>query len=58
MQIANYRNGHATLEKIEHNGYYSVRVYVGSNLHDKVTCDTRRIALEYWRAFKAIAKNA
>jgi hypothetical protein len=37
--------------------YVSVRNAAGE-IHDKVRCDDYRAALEYFRAFNAIAKNA
>ena len=39
-------------------GLYSVKLYSASGeLRDKVRCDTYRGALDYWRAFNAIAKQ-
>lgn len=58
MKMKCYRNGHASIEKLLHNGMYLVQCYKGTELHDKVRCDTRRAALEYFRAFCAIAKAA
>lgn len=56
MKLKVYPNGYASIEK---EGYlYTVKVYVGTELHDKVRCDTRKAAQEYFRAFAAIAKNA
>lgn len=41
------------------NGYYTTIVRNSSgDVHDKMVCDTRRAALEYYRAFRAIAHNA
>ena len=51
-----YRNGwYVQLEK---SGlWYSAIVRTPSgDLHDKMRCDDYRMALEYYRAFKAIAK--
>lgn len=42
---------------IEFDGYYIVRVYIGSRLTDKVRTDDYRTAREYFRAFCKIAKN-
>jgi len=52
-----YRNGWSTLlEKTSY--WYLVNVRTASGeLHDKVRCDDYRSALDYWRAFNAIAKN-
>ena len=53
-----FKNGHTTLEKLSPSGMYLVKVYVGTELRDKVRCDDYRMACEYWRAFNRIAKNA
>jgi len=58
MKIATFKNGHATFERLTPSGMYLVQCYVGSELHDKVRCDDYRDALAYFRAFKAIAKQA
>lgn len=53
-----YRNGWTvTMDK---NGYlWTVLVRdARGDVHDKVRCDTYRSALEYWKAFRAIAKAA
>ena len=56
MKLKVYPNGYASIEKT---GYlYTVKVYRGTELHDKVRCDSYRIAQEYFKAFVAIAKNA
>ncbi len=61
-KIAVYPHGYATMEKTEHSGMYLLKVYTGpdgaESLQDKITCDDYQDALEYWRAFKAIAKAA
>jgi hypothetical protein len=57
MKIANYKNGHATMEKHPITGMYEVRCVVNTELHDKVRCDTYTAAREYYAAFKRIAKN-
>lgn len=56
MKIKTYPNGHATIEKT--GSLYTVRVYIGTELHDKIRCDTYKAAAEYFRAFSATAKNA
>ena len=53
-----FKNGHASMEKLMHSGMYLVQCYVGTELHDKMRCDDFRAALEYYRAFCAIAKAA
>ena len=57
-RIKAYDNGHASIERLSPSGMWLVQVYKGSELHDKVRCDDDRSALEYFRAFSAIAKNA
>lgn len=56
MKIKTYPHGYATMEKT--GSLYTVKVYKGEQLHDKMRCDTYRSALEYFQAFAAIAKNA
>ena len=53
-----YRNGwHVIMDK--GNALYSVIVRNASgDVHDKTRCDDYRDALVYYRAFKAIARNA
>lgn len=58
MKVKVFDNGSATLERLFPSGMYLVQVYVGAELHDKVRCDDYRRALEYFRAFCRIAKNA
>jgi hypothetical protein len=58
MTIKCFANGYTSFERVPHNGYYIVKVYIGDNLHDKIMCDTYKGAREYLRAFNAIARNA
>ena len=58
MTIKCFANGYTSFERVAHNGYYIVKVYVGDELHDKITCDTYKSAREYLKAFNAIARNA
>jgi hypothetical protein len=58
MTIKFFANGYTSFERVAHNGYYIVKVYVGEELHDKIMCDTYKSAKEYLRAFNAIARNA
>jgi len=58
MKMKCYRNGHASMERLFPSGLYLVRCYKGTELHDKIRCDTYRAALDYYRAFCAIAKAA
>jgi hypothetical protein len=52
-----YQNGSASMERVFPSGLYVVTVYRGSEVYDRVRCDTYRGALEYWRAFNRIAKR-
>ena len=58
MTIKCFANGYTSFERVAHNGYYIVKVYVNDQLHDKIMCDTYKNAREYLRAFNAIARNA
>ncbi len=58
MKAKIFENGSATLERLFPSGFYLVQVYIGTELHDKVRCDDYRLALEYFRVFSRIAKNA
>lgn len=58
MKAQAYKNGSASLERLFPSGFYLVRVYKGTELHDSIRCDTYRTALDYYRAFCRIAKNA
>lgn len=58
FRIKSYKNGHASLERLSPSGMYLVQVYKGSELHDKIRCDDYRSALQYLKAFAAIARNA
>ena len=56
MKIANFKNG--AYVSLEYGPLNTVKVYTPSgNFHDKIRCDTRSQANDYFRAFKAIAKN-
>jgi hypothetical protein len=57
MKIKTYKNGHTVFDKTP-TGFYLVKVYIGSELRDKVLCDTYRAALEYLRAFNQMARAA
>jgi hypothetical protein len=56
MKLKTYRNDwSAMLEKS--GAWYCVNVRnAAGDIHDKVRCDDYRMALDYWRAFNAIAK--
>lgn len=51
-----YPNGNSVTFERNH-AFYVVKVYLGTELHDKILCDTYRGAREYFRAFCAIAKG-
>ena len=57
-KIKVFSNGYATLERLFPSGMYLVQCYIGTELHDKVRCDTYKSALDYYRSFSLIAKNA
>jgi hypothetical protein len=57
-KIKVFNNGYATLERLYPSGMYLVQCYVGTELYDKIRCDTYRSASEYYKAFQAIAKSA
>jgi hypothetical protein len=52
-----YPNGSASMERVFPSGLYVVTVYRGSEVFDRVRCDTYQGALGYWRAFNRIAKR-
>ena len=56
MKLIVYPHGFSTIEKDCY--LYTVKFYIGTELHDKVRCDTRQAAQEYFKAFAALAKNA
>ena len=58
MKIKSFKNGYATFEKLFPSGFYLVECYIGSELHDKVRCDDYRTAMDYYKSFSLIAKNA
>lgn len=57
-KIKVFSNGYATMERIYPSGLYLIQCYVGTELHDKIRCDDYKSALDYYRAFVAIAKAA
>ena len=57
IKIKEFENAY-TVFSPENNGFYSVKLYSNlGHLEDKILCDTYKGALEYLRAFNAIAKN-
>lgn len=57
-KIKVFPNGYATFERLFPSGMYLVQCYIGTELHDKIRCDDYHAALDYYRAFTSIAKNA
>jgi hypothetical protein len=55
MKIKIYPRGRVSFENT--GALYAVKVYKGEQLHDQVRLEERRIACEYYKAFKAIARN-
>jgi hypothetical protein len=56
-KIKTYRNNWCVVME-QTSVWYSVIVRNATgNVHDKVRCDDYRNAMDYWRAFNAIAKN-
>ena len=54
-----YRNDWSTLLEKQAHGVYLVLVRNSAgDVHDKIRCDDYRMALNYWRAFNAIARAA
>ena len=60
MRNFEHKNGWSVShEKLSPNGMFLVELRNASGgLHDKVRCDDYRMACDYFRAFKAIAKAA
>ena len=58
MKTKLYRNGWSTM--MEKAGYLYVVIVRNArgDIHDKMRCDDYRSAMDYWRAFNAIAKAA
>lgn len=58
MKIYSYRNGDVLVERVFPSGMYLVQLRnTDGNIRDKVMCDGYRMAMEYKRAFIAIAKH-
>jgi hypothetical protein len=57
MKIKYYGNGYATFERMSPSGMYLVQLYKGTELEDKMRCDTYRGAMEYFKSFAKIAKS-
>ena len=58
MKSKEYKNGWSVVMD-KGAALYSVIVRNSSgNVHDKIRCDDYRNAMDYWKSFNAIAKNA
>ena len=54
-----YKNDWTTLLEKQAHGVYLVLVRNSAgDVYDKIRCDDYRTALDYWRAFNAIARAA
>ena len=53
-----YPNGSVSMEQLFPSGMYLVQGYKGTELFDKVRCDDKKMAMDYFRSFCKIAKNA
>ena len=58
MKLFNHKNGTVSMERIFPSGMYLVLCRKGSEVHDKVRCDTLEEARHYWKSFCKIVKNA
>ncbi len=58
-KIETFKNGaYVTLDVNTVSGMWNVLLRnPAGEVHDKVSCDTRRMAGEYFQAFKKIARN-
>ena len=56
MKIYDIKNATITHEKTT-NGYYLVKLRIGTELRDKILTDCYKSSLAYVKAFKKIAKN-
>lgn len=57
-KLETFKHGYCVMERLMPSGMYLVKVYIGTELHDKVRTDDYRQAQAYYRAFRAIAKAA
>lgn len=58
MKIKEYKNGYATFDRLFPSGMYLVQLYKGSEMVDKIRCDTYKMAMQYFQSFAKIAKNS
>lgn len=57
MKIKMFKKGYVTWEVLMPSGMIEVRVRCENGYFDKVRCDTRETARDYWKSFCAIAKT-
>ena len=57
MKIKAFKKAYVTWEVLMPSGFIEVRLRCDNGYFDKVRCDTREAAREYWAAFCAIAKT-
>lgn len=59
MKSKTLKNGaFVCMERVQHSGFYVVTGRKpNGELFDKVSCDTYRAGLEYFRAFQSIARG-
>ena len=57
MKIKTFKKAHVTWEVLMPSGFIEVKVRCDNGYFDKVRCDTREAARDYWQSFCAIAKT-
>lgn len=57
MKIKMFKKAHVTWDVLMPSGFIEVKVRCDNGYFDKVRCDTREAAREYWKAFCTIAKT-
>ena len=55
-KVKEFKNGNSVIFEKNH-AFYVVKVYIGTEIHDKVMCDDYRMARDYVKAFTGIAKS-
>lgn len=54
-----FKNGWTAFFSPLPNGWFETYIRdARGDLHDRIRCDTRRDAMDYYKAFQSIAKNA
>jgi hypothetical protein len=57
MKIKTYKKAYVTWDVLTPSGMIEVKVRCDNGYLDKVRCDSRDAAREYWKSFCAIAKT-